>query len=465
MSDNFILLTDSYKTTHWKQYPPGTTRVYSYFEARGGRFKESVPFGMQALLQQYFAGPVVTHDDIAAAYPLLGLHFGQDYFNIDGWRHIVRDHGGRLPLHIKAVPEGTPVPVRNVLFTVENTCDQCYWLTNYAETLLVQQWYPMAVCSLSREVKKRILKALDKTGDPSLIDFKLHDFGFRGASSRETAEIGGAAHLVNFKGTDTLVALPFIAKHYGEPCAGFSIPAAEHSTITSWGEINEVDAFANILEQFPDSYVAVVSDSYDIYNAVRAHWGKTLRGQVMTRNGTLVVRPDSGDPTAVVPEVLDALGKAFGYETNAKGYRVLDKHVRVIQGDGCTIDSIPEILRQMTLARWSADNVAFGMGGGLLQQVNRDNPFSCAMKQSWIRQNRLERDVWKQPKTDSGKDSKRGRLMLVNADNVLTTVREGTVWADVDHLRTVFLNGNVVGHETFAAIRARAALDVPVEAA
>lgn len=462
MSDSFITRSDSYKVTHWKQYPPGTTRVYSYFEARGGRFKESVPFGLQYQLQKYFAGPVVTTEDINDAHLLFGLHFnGPDHFNSEGWRHLVRDHGGRLPLHIKAVPEGTPVPVSNVLMTVENTCDQCYWLTNYAETLLVQQWYPMAVCSLSREVKKRILKTLDDTGDPKLVDFKLHDFGFRGVSSVESAKIGGAAHLVNFKGTDTLPALVMLDEYYDESCAGFSIPAAEHSTITSWGELNEVDAYDNMVTQFPEGLVAVVSDSYDIYHACRAHWGKTLRDKVLHRHGTLVVRPDSGDPPTVVCEVLDILSKAFGYDTNVKGYKVLDPHVRVIQGDGCNIDTITEILRQMAAKHWSADNVAFGMGGGLLQQVNRDSPFSCAFKQSSIVQHHQERDVWKTPATDRAKDSKRGRLELVNLDGVLQTVRED------DHhnnlLRTVFLNGEMVGRDTFRVIRERAALDVPVE--
>ena len=230
---NLLLLTDSYKVTHWRQYPQGTTRVHSYFESRGGEFAETVFFGLQYYLHNYLGHPV-SQEDIEEADEFFAAHFGtRDLFNRAGWQHIVTNHGGYLPVVIRAVPEGTVVPTGNVLMTIENTDPVVPWLTNYLETLLVQVWYGTTVATLSREMKQLIQHYLEKTGDPTLIDFKLHDFGFLGVSSVESAAVGGAAHLVNFKGTDTMTALIAARDVYGEPMAGFSIPAAEHSTITS----------------------------------------------------------------------------------------------------------------------------------------------------------------------------------------------------------------------------------------
>ncbi len=272
---NLLLRTDSYKFTHWKQYPPGTEQVYSYFESRGGKWSDVVFFGLQYYLKKYLEGPVVTRRAIDEAEELVGLHFAdKSLFNRRGWEHILRVHDGRLPLRIRAVPEGTPVPGHNVLMTVENTDPACYWLPNYVETLLVQVWYGSTVATQSREMKKLVLKHLHRTGDPCLIDFKVHDFGFRGVSSVESAGVGGAAHLVSFRGTDTFEGIIVARDYYGEPMAGFSIPAAEHSTITAWGQTHEVDAMRNMLEQYPRGMVAVVSDSYDVFAACEKIWGQ-----------------------------------------------------------------------------------------------------------------------------------------------------------------------------------------------
>ncbi len=243
-SENIILMTDSYKCSHFIQYPSGTTKIYSYFESRGGKYAEVCFFGLQYFIEKYLVGPVITQEKIAEAEYILTLHFGPTFkFPRHLWEYILETYNGHLPVEIKAVPEGTCLPNRNVLFTMVNTDPKCFWLTNYLETLLVQTWYPMTIATHSREQKKIIIEYLKKTGNPNLIDFKLHDFGFRGVSSVETAGIGGAAHLVNFKGTDTLAALLVARRFYDEPCAGFSIPASEHSTITSWGRDGEGDAF------------------------------------------------------------------------------------------------------------------------------------------------------------------------------------------------------------------------------
>jgi nicotinamide phosphoribosyltransferase len=251
--DNVCLLTDSYKLTHWRQYPPGTQKVYSYLEARkGAKYPETVFFGLQYLLKRYFEGAVVTRAKIDEAESFARLHFQRTgLFNREGWEHIVAQHGGRLPVSIRAVPEGTAVPSGNVLLTIENTDPRCWWLTNHLETLLVQLWYPATVAARGRFMKSVIRRFLDETGSAGEIDFKLHDFGFRGVSCPEQAAIGGAAHLVHFRGTDNLAGLLLLQRFYGEEMAGFSIPASEHSTITAWGAEHEVEAMRNMLAQYP----------------------------------------------------------------------------------------------------------------------------------------------------------------------------------------------------------------------
>ena len=289
-------------------------------------FGQVVFFGLQYYLQRYLSGVVVAEEDVCEARQFVDQHMGPGMFNYEGWMHVVRRHGGKLPVMIKAVPEGSVVDVSNVLMTIENTDPVCYWLPNYLETLLLKVWYPITVGTLSRAIRRVVLSALERSGDPELIHFKLHDFGYRGVSSEETAGIGAAAHLINFKGTDTVAGIRVLQQYYGsQEMEGFSVPAAEHSTITSWGRENEAQAYRNMLTQFPAGIVAVVSDSYNVYQASEKLWGELLRDQVLGREGTLVVRPDSGNPRETVLRVLQILGDKFGYEMNAKGYRVLSK--------------------------------------------------------------------------------------------------------------------------------------------
>lgn len=456
ITDNLILLTDSYKVSHHRQYPPGTTVVHSYFESRGGRFPEVVFFGLQYYLDRYLSGAVVHSADIDTAEAFFAAHFRRpDLFNRRGWEHIVRVHGGRLPVSIRAVPEGTVVPVRNVLLSIENTDPACFWLTNYLETLLVQIWYGCTVATLAREIKRLILGFLERTGDPSSIDLKLHDFGFRGVSSVESAALGDAAHLVNFQGTDTLVGCRLAAEFYGADMAGFSIPAAEHSTITAWGREHERDAYRNMLEQFPTGVVAVVSDSYDIHRACRDLWGGELRDQVLGRDGTLVIRPDSGDPARTVLDVMNILGERFGSSTNAKGYRVLPPQVRVIQGDAVDYQQIDRVLTALAQDGWSADNVSFGMGGALLQRLHRDTQ-QFAFKCSAVVVDGVERDVYKTPVGDPSKASKPGRLSLVRGADGYRTVRRGEAGPDV--MQEVFRDGEMLIRQRWEDIRSRAAL-------
>lgn len=453
---NLLLNTDSYKASHYLQYPAGATAVSSYIESRGGRFDRTVFFGLQAFIKQYLLKPF-TQADIDEAAEILTVH-GLP-FNREGWEYILRAHNGFLPLEIEAVPEGVVLPTRNVMVQVRNTDPACAWLTSYIETALLRAvWYPTTVATLSRACKQVIARYLAETAD-SLegLPFKLHDFGARGASSEETAALGGMAHLVNFQGSDTLSAVMAARRYYREPMAAFSIPAAEHSTITSWGRDGEGDAYANMLSRFagPGKLVAVVSDSYDLWNAIDNLWGGELKAAVIAGGGTLVIRPDSGDPVQVVSTALEKLMAKFGFTVNGKGYKVLPACVRVIQGDGVSLTSIEAILAEMQRRGLSAENIAFGMGGELLQKLDRDTQ-QFAMKASAIQIDGQWRDVWKDPVTDSGKRSKRGRLALVKEDGAYLTVREDALDGRDNLLRPVYRNGRLLADDSLAVIRARA---------
>lgn len=452
--NNILLLTDGYKPSHWKQYPADTKRIFSFFESRGGQFETTTFFGLQYFIKEYLEGVVVTEEKIQEAKNFFREFFGDEtIFNEAGWRRILDIHGGKLPVDIYAIREGTRVGIRNVLMTIVNNDPELPWLTNYLETLLSQVWYPTTVATQSRAMKDIIRSSLERTGDPANIAFKLHDFGFRGSTSVESSALGSAAHLVSFMGTDTLSGIVLLRKYYGASMAGFSIPAAEHSTITAWGKEHEVDAYRNMLTQFPKGLVAVVSDSYNVFEACEHLWGEELKDIIMEREGTLVVRPDSGHPPTIVIQVLEILGRKFGYTINAKGFKVLDPHVRVIQGDGIDIFMLKEILDAMEATGWSTDNIAFGSGGGLLQKVNRDTmkfAFKCCAIErgedgEWF-------DVLKDPVTDPGKRSKAGRLALVKDQNGYRTVRIGET--DLPNLlELVFRNGDLRREQTLDEIR------------
>ena len=471
--DSIILNVDSYKTSMYRQYPAGTEYVYSYIESRGGKYDRTEFLGVQALAK-YLATPI-TQEQIDYAEKIWTAH--GEPFNREGWQYILDQYAGKLPLRIRAAKEGCIIPTKNVLCTIENTDPKCFWLTTWVETAALRAiWYPTTVGTTSWHIKQEILNYLEKSGDPTTISFKLHDFGARGVSSLESAGLGGAAHLVNFMGTDTMSAVLSVMDTYGGDVSGFSIPAAEHSTITSWGRENEVDAYRNMVKQFgkPGAVLAVVSDSYDIYKACEM-WGTELKDDVVNSEATVVIRPDSGDPVVVVPKMLRILGDKFGYTTNEKGYKVLN-NVRVIWGDGINSVSLSSILRCVVdVAGWSADNIAFGMGGGLLQICDRDT-LKFAMKASAVgiredvdvefmgrpdTESRLVwRDVFKDPITDSGKQSKKGRVNLwESGGEYQTSVTQPTNWVDKgtgwnDALVTYYENGDVVFTQSFDQVRA-----------
>jgi len=452
---NPILNTDSYKLTHWWQYPANTRHIYSYVCSRGGFFDHSEMAGLQYIVKSNFAGKVFTLADVEEAAKFASQHFSNNpkCFNYEGWKRLYAKHGGILPLRIKAVKEGTVVAAQNAMVTIENTDPEFYWLTNWAETILLQVWYPVTVATLSRAIKQIVGEALQRTGDPAGLPFKLHDFGFRGVSSRESAAIGGAAHLFNFVGTDNLAAIELLQQYYGAEMAGVSIPASEHSTITSWGRENELEAYENILDNVPEGIVACVSDSYDIFNAVRNLWGGKLHDRVMQRNGTLVIRPDSGDAVLVLEEIFNIAAERFGFEVNRKGWKVIAPQVRFIQGDGVNYHTIQNMISQLTRRGWSMDNWSFGMGGALLQQLNRDT-LRFALKCSAIDVNGQWHDVYKQPVTDPGKDSRAGRFILLkDGAEFVTIANPGDSDRADDQLEIVLEDGVLRRDQTLDEIR------------
>lgn len=468
--NSILFMTDSYKVSMWKQYPKNTEYVFSYIEARGD--DDTLFFGLQSFIKNYLMERI-TVADVELANKYWTAH--GEPFNYDGWMYIAKELGGRLPISIRAPKEGSVIPSKNALVTIVNTDPKCWWLTTWVEGALLRGvWYPTSVASTSRKIINVIADYLDKSGDIAGLPFKLHDFGFRGCSSNETASLGAAAHLINGMGTDTYVGVLRLVQDYGADFAncGFSIPAAEHSTITSWGRENEVDAYANMIEQFskPNSVYAVVSDSYNIFKAAEM-WGTELKEKVISSGGTLVIRPDSGDPVQVLPKLITILGTKFGFTVNDKGYKVLN-NVRIIWGDGINYRSIVAILQHMVdYLGWSADNFAFGMGGALLGAPQRDdNGWAMKCSAVGIRQESgklVWRDVFKDPVTDSGKKSKRGVLDLQYSllDSEYRTISEsgmeldsdprGYKWSSV--LDTVYEDSELLREQTIYEIRELAA--------
>ena len=465
MNKNICLTTDSYKLNHWNQYPAGTEKVYSYFECRKGALYAETPFfGLQYIIKNHLEGVVVTREKIENAAKLCKAHFGSEkYFNREGWEHILNSWGGKLPVVIKAVEEGTVVPINNVLMTIENTGGaETAWLTNFLETILSQVWYPITVAALSRNVKTTIKEYLDATSDGGLLNFGLHDFGFRGASSWETAGIGGAAHLINFLGTDTVVAMEVAMNYYNANLENlaFSVAATEHSVMTALGKNGEEQVVENLLNEYPTGILSVVADSYDIYNFVSNIVGTKFKDRILARDGVFVVRPDSITPTHPAPEdemvwIMENLWANIGGTINSKGYKVINPKVRVLWGDGIDIDGIKKILYAVTKAGFATENIAcFGMGGGLLQKVNRDTQ-RCAFKCSAQYRDGQWYDIQKNPK-DASKASKKGKLKLTKINGKFETVGEND--PGEDYLKVVFTNGVLVKEIDFDTVRKNAAL-------
>jgi nicotinamide phosphoribosyltransferase len=460
---NAIEDTDSYKLGHYLTYPADTRYVELYLESRGGIFDRTVFFGLQYITKTYLSTPL-THAMIDELKETAAWHGVA--FNEAGFRRIVDEFDGRFPIAIRAVREGQVVPTHNVLAVITNTHPDFFWLPSYLETILMRVWYPITVCSTSWDIKQFLREQLRATSDRAEeeLPFKLHDFGSRGTSSHESAAIGSMAHLVNFKGTDTLVGLKLARLVYQADKPGFSINATEHSSHITWGREGEFASYLNALRHFgkPGGLFACVSDSYDIYNAIERGWAGELKDALIASGATLVVRPDSGEPEVVALRCLALLEQGFGATINSKGYKVLN-HVRLIWGDGMNRTTVRALVLAVRAAGYSIENMAFGMGGGLLQKVNRDD-LKFAIKCCALNVGGVWQGVSKDPITDPGKMSKQGRQTLLRhkESGAFRSAHPDEAgidgWVDVLHL--VYQDGFVTKEYTFEDICARA--DVPI---
>jgi nicotinamide phosphoribosyltransferase len=472
LTNNPITDTDSYKPSHPFLFAPEMDSSYYYFASRGGRYRYTCFNGAQALVLGMT--DLVTMDHVREAAEIFEEH-GEPFYR-EGWERIVTHYGGRIPLRIRAVPEGLVVPTGNVLLDVEpSTPDPMIrWLPGWFETKLVRLWYPTTVATRGAYLREKILEALVRSSDDPMaeIDYKLHCFGSRGSSSMETARIGGCAHLINFRGSDTVEALRHARHYYGAKMAGVSIPAPEHSVITSFvpagspadaepGAHFEEAFFEHLVRQFlyggatgkKYPIVAAVSDSYDLYNAIENYWcGERLLPLVRNSGGRVVIRPDSGTPAEVDVKALTILERKLGMRKNTKEFKVLPTYYRLIQGDGVNDESVPEILHEVMAHGYSADNINFGMGGGGLQDMTRDTLKFAEKMAAMLRLGRWS-PVSKKPKTDPGKNSMGGRFALVHEGGAYATVPQPR---KDDYLTPIFDMGRVLKTYTWEEVRANA---------
>lgn len=432
-TNSIITLTDSYKFGHWKMFDDNVTGISSYFESRNGaEFPTTVLFGLQYLLKKYLVGQVVSNEKLENAMRLSNAHLGSpDALNHTLWRHIIDNYNGRLPISIWAIPEGTEVEESNALTIVESEDKIVAPLVNHLETLLTNVWYPSSTATLSKYIKKDMIVWGEKTCDDlNHIPYQIHDFAMRSVKSPEAGGIGGAGHLINFLGTDTVSAIEFLNTYYNSGYEGvaYSVFATEHNTMMYLGREGEEYLVGKALDLNPTGIVSIVGDTFDIYNFVKNIVGKTYKKRILEREGIFVVRPDSVTPDHPTKKeitlwILEQLWKDFGGHENNKGYRVINDKVRVLYGDGLTRQEINEILEYVANAGFAACNLVFGLGSGLLDKsLNRDTQRfaykSSAMKidGNWV-------GIAKDP-LGSNKKSKKGRLKVVKTDKGYKTLTQ-----------------------------------------
>lgn len=448
---NLITLADSYKFSHFNQYPEKTEQLFCYMEART-QAEYIIFFGLQYYLKKYLEKGIQPGDFREASY--LAEAHGVP-FHGDGWKHIWHEHGGKLPVIIEAVPEGMVIPSGVPLLTIRSADSKVPWLAPYLETLLLKLWYPISVATKSYNTRKLLEKYYGK--DNPAIDFAFHNFGDRGSTCVEAAALGGLAHLTQFSGTDNFNALVYMRDYYHDNM-GYSIPATEHSTVTSWGRDHEFAMIDNYLETYKScKIIACVLDSYDIYKAVD-YVTSALKKKIESDDYPIfVIRPDSGDPIEVIRDILIIMVKNGVSRKLVGGKYLFDKY-RIIWGDGINYEQIDLILDCLTAAGYAPENIAFGSGGDLMQKLNRDT-HQFAIKCSQAVVNGEHRDVYKDPATASSKRSKKGLLstarnkktgeiVTINPDNYDDEQYEKI-------MRPVFANGTILIEERFNDIRQR----------
>ena len=478
---NPMLLCDFYKISHRAMYPAGTEKVYSTWTPRASRMKgidKVVHFGTQAFIKD----------------KLINM-FNENFFNcpkqevIDEYRrvikytlgdqdpatkHIVDLHDlGYLPLSIKALPEGALVPLRVPMLTIENTDNRFFWLTNFVETLMsCELWQASTSATIAHEYRKLLNQAaMETVGNIDFVQFQGHDFSMRGMSSLNSAISSGMGHLLSFVGTDTIPAIQGAEFYYGanieKELIGTSIPATEHSIQCAYGD-DVVYLDKMLSEVHPNGFVSIVSDGYDFWNVIGTVI-PFLKSKILARNGRVVIRPDSGDPVAIVcgdpngktelerKGAIEALWDIFGGTVSEKGYKILDSHIGLIYGDAITLPRVKEIVARLKEKGFASINAVLGIGSYTYQYNTRDT-FGFALKSTLCVINGVEKQIFKDPKTDNGiKKSQKGRVAVFQGSKELFFLDELSSNDAVkdDLLKEVFRNGILLSHTTFAEIRDR----------
>lgn len=462
---NRVMLADSYKYSHASQYPEMVS-MYDYMESRGGLYPKTVFVGLQGLIKKYLLNPI-TIEEVNQAYAFAKLHGIP--FDIEGWEYIVKELSGKLPVKIRAVKEGSLIPVKMVLLTIESTDKRVPWVSGWLETLLMKLWYPTNIATKSYYVKQMLMNY----GAPEWAQFAYHNFGDRGSSSVESAAIGGYAQLTQFMGTDNFNSLLYAFENYGSPMAGFSVFATEHSTTTSHGRAGEEGFVIKQLLDNPDAPImSFVADSYDVYKFTDmcTNPDSKIRNLVESRkNQKFVLRPDSGEPLEVIREMLEIMQR--NEVETIPNKRILFRDFGILWGDGITPETIEEILKFVTNMGYAAENFVFGSGGDLMQNHTRDtqkfavkcssitvaSPIKETHGSDWDRKILTDIDVFKDPITDPGKKSKKGKVTTYYNKTTDTyfvgKVNDNYNNSAVDILETVYENGDLLIDYTLDEIR------------
>jgi nicotinamide phosphoribosyltransferase len=443
-------------------------------QARSNRkFDHSVFFGLQYHLKKYLCKPI-TKEDVDDFLQTRNKILGPASKEIEKKMYKLSDLG-YWPIKIKSVREGTVIPVKNVLMTMTNTHPDFYWVVGFLESLILQLWYPCTVATTSFTYRKIINKYYKKTVDDNLLQtqaFMVHDFGFRGQATAEG--LSGMAHLLSFKGSDTIAAYKEAINYYNhneKEILFTSIPASEHSVMCSFGKENEIDAFRHILDTYPNDMVSIVSDTYDIYNVV-TNFARELKDKIMQRKNKTIFRPDSGNPEHVIcgdpaadpnsPEgkgCIVLLDEVFGNTINSKGFKVLN-NVGLIYGDGMYLERYERVLERLVDMGYSVENLAIGVGG-ILRYHSRDT-LGFAIKSTKVLIDGVEKSIMKDPITDKGKRSHMGLLRL-DCDESADTLEERFITRDNvtkeeeagGCLETVFEDGKLLIDDSIQDIRNR----------
>ncbi|HEY4063599.1 MAG TPA: nicotinate phosphoribosyltransferase [Puia sp.] len=481
-----ILLKDGYKVGHKFQYPAGTTMVYSNLTPRKSRSEavdEIVFFGLQYFIKEYlirqfneefFQRP---KDEVVREYARrMDNYLGKDSIT---YQHIAELHDlGYLPLEIKALPEGSLVPMRVPIFTIKNTLPAFFWLTNMLETVLSAiLWKPSTSATSAFEYLRTFTRFAKETvgEDLSFIPWQGHDFSFRGMSGIEDAVMSGAGHLLSFSGTDTIPAIDFLEQYYRADCEkeliGGSVPATEHSVMCMGTQDGEVKTFERLVsEVYPAGIVSIVSDTWDFWQVITEIL-PSLKAKILAREGKVVIRPDSGDPVKIIigdmaaPKgspaykgAIECLWETFGGTVTKKGYKLLDSHVGLIYGDSITTERQSAILEGLKAKGFASYNVVLGIGSYTYEYVTRDT-FGFAMKATYGEVNGIGRDIFKDPKTDDGtKKSAKGLMQVYrNPATGKLALKDQCTWEEEGQgeLRTVFKDGKLMIDCSLAEIRER----------